>query len=233
MKAPAGRATLVKSVLSAIPIYHLIALQCPKWVIKAIDKIRRGFLWKGHKDVKEGTVLWVGRTQKVCLPFSLGGLGISNLEVMGWSFNLRWLWLKKTQIERLWAVLDVQVHPNVTALFAASVQSVVANGTDTRFWTDCWLHGRRIADWAPTLFVVVNKKVVRSRTVQEAINGSSWVLDIRGNFSPIAFSEFFLIWDLVTRISRSTHLDAFLIRLLFIQVGLRLFYDGHCGFCAD
>jgi hypothetical protein len=40
----AGRLTLVKSVLTSIPIHHLIVLQCPKWVIKAIDKIRRGFL---------------------------------------------------------------------------------------------------------------------------------------------------------------------------------------------
>jgi hypothetical protein len=31
----AGQLTLVKSVLTAIPIYHLIVLQCPKWVIKA------------------------------------------------------------------------------------------------------------------------------------------------------------------------------------------------------
>jgi hypothetical protein len=67
----------------------------------------------------------------------------------------------------------------------------------TKFWTDRWLHGKRITDWAPSLFAAVNKKVVRSRTVQEAINGSSWVLDIRGNFSSMAFSEFFQIWDLV------------------------------------
>lgn len=39
--------------------------------------------------------------QKVCLPLNLGGLGISNLEFMGWSLNLRWLWLKKTQSEML------------------------------------------------------------------------------------------------------------------------------------
>jgi hypothetical protein len=34
----AGRLVLVKVVLTAIPIYHLIALDHPKWVIKAIDK---------------------------------------------------------------------------------------------------------------------------------------------------------------------------------------------------
>jgi hypothetical protein len=195
---PAGRATLVKSVLSAIPVYHLIALQCHKWVIKAIDKIRRGFLWKGRKNIKGGHCL-VG-WQKVCLPLTLGGLGVPNLEVMGWSLNMRWLWLKKTQPERLWAFLDVQVHPNAAALFAASVQSVAGSGTDTKFWTDRWLHGKRIADWAPSLFAAINKKAVRSRTFQEAINGSSWVLDIRGNFSSMVFSEFFQIWDLVREV---------------------------------
>ena len=67
----AGRTTLVKAVLTAIPIYHLIALQCPKWVIKAIDKIWRGFLWKGRKDVKGGhcMVSWA----KVCRPLTLEG----------------------------------------------------------------------------------------------------------------------------------------------------------------
>jgi hypothetical protein len=45
----AGRVTLVKSVLTAIPIYHLIAIQCPKWVIKAVDKIRRGVLVEGKE----------------------------------------------------------------------------------------------------------------------------------------------------------------------------------------
>ncbi|KAL5663394.1 hypothetical protein ACJX0J_023502, partial [Zea mays] len=36
-----------------------------------------------------------------------------------------------------------------------------------------------------------------SRYVQEAINKESWILDIRGNITHIAFSEFFLIRDLM------------------------------------
>jgi hypothetical protein len=40
----AGRETLVKSVLSAQPIYHLTISPAQKWLLKKIDKIRRSFL---------------------------------------------------------------------------------------------------------------------------------------------------------------------------------------------
>jgi hypothetical protein len=45
----AGRATLVKAVLSSSPIYLQIALRCPKWVIKAIEKFCEDFYGKGAK----------------------------------------------------------------------------------------------------------------------------------------------------------------------------------------
>lgn len=48
----AGRLITVKVVLSAIPIYLLIALDMPKWVIKALDKRRREFLWKGQEQAR-------------------------------------------------------------------------------------------------------------------------------------------------------------------------------------
>jgi hypothetical protein len=126
---PAGRATLVKAVLTAVPVYHFIALQCSKWVIKAIDKIRRGFLWKRRKDIKGGHCLM--NWNQVCRPLELGGLAIHNLESLGWVLDMRWLWLKKTQPDRPWSGLDIQVHPNVAAMFAISVVTSVGNGEST------------------------------------------------------------------------------------------------------
>jgi hypothetical protein len=79
----AGRVTMVRFVLSAVPIHLLIAVNVPKWFIKAIDKIRRGFLWKVKDQANGGCCLvaW----EKVMRPLDLGGLGILNLEVMAWA----------------------------------------------------------------------------------------------------------------------------------------------------
>ena len=86
----AGRITMVRFVLSAIPIYSLIAINVPKWFTRAIDKFRREFLWKGREQANGGCCLvsW----EKVMRPLDLGGLGIPNLEVMAWALQARWHW---------------------------------------------------------------------------------------------------------------------------------------------
>jgi hypothetical protein len=53
----AGRLVMVKVVLSSIPVYSMLALDLPKWVTKAINKIRRCFLWKGQEQVHGGHCL--------------------------------------------------------------------------------------------------------------------------------------------------------------------------------
>jgi hypothetical protein len=88
----ASRETLVKSVLISLPIYHMTGIQIPKWVIKRIDRFRRAFLWKGDDpdNVSPGSSLVNWST--VCMPKSLGGLGILDLNKFSRAIRLRWFW---------------------------------------------------------------------------------------------------------------------------------------------
>jgi len=51
---PAGRRELVRSVLSAVPIYLLTSLKPPKQLFKDIDKARWCFLWAGDNEFHGG-----------------------------------------------------------------------------------------------------------------------------------------------------------------------------------
>ncbi|KAM0873929.1 hypothetical protein ACQ4PT_037735 [Festuca glaucescens] len=52
-----GRLELVRTTLSAISIFVMMSLDIPIKTLIAIEKIIRGFLWKGRKDVKGGHCL--------------------------------------------------------------------------------------------------------------------------------------------------------------------------------
>jgi len=97
----AGRGILVKYVLTSMVIYIMLALELPPGVLKAFDNIRRSFLWKGRKDARGGYCLLAW--PKVRRPVFLGGLGISDLQNLGWSLKLRWLWLQKIEPRKAWA----------------------------------------------------------------------------------------------------------------------------------
>lgn len=130
----AGKVTWVRFVLTAIPIYVLIVIDMPKWFIKALNKLRRGFTWKGCEQLNGGACLvaW----EKVQRPLNLGGLGILNLEYMGWALQMRWLWFAKTNANRPWQGLEFKFHPNVVAFFNMATTSQVGNGNTTCFWLD-------------------------------------------------------------------------------------------------
>jgi len=208
-KAPllslAGRVVLVRFVLTAIPIYLLVALKVPKWFIRAIDKIRRGFLWKGRKEANGGCCLvaW----DKVMRPLELGGLGIHNLEIMGWALQMRWLWIEKTKPERSWAGLKIPVHMNTSAMFAISVVTSVGNGENTMFWTDRWIHGCRLQDLAPNVFKSVPPRLRNKRTVAEAFHELTWVADIRGALGWHGLAEYLQLWDMLSNIALNDNTD--------------------------
>ncbi|WVZ88335.1 hypothetical protein U9M48_034869 [Paspalum notatum var. saurae] len=86
----AGRMALVKAALSAILIHTSIALCLSPWMIGAIDKLRRTFIWAGTDSVAGGQckVAW----ETCCRPKELGGLGISDLRRVGIALRVRWVW---------------------------------------------------------------------------------------------------------------------------------------------
>jgi len=201
----AGRAVLVRFVLTAIPIYLLVAIRVPKWFIRAVDKIRRSFLWKGRKEANGGSCLvaW----EKVMRPIDLGGLGIHNLEFMGWALQMRWLWLEKTKPDRPWAGLENPVHPNTTTIFAISIVTTVGNGQNTKFWTDRWLHGSCLEDLAPNVFKSVPLRLRKARTVNEALQNNTWVADIRGPLGWHGHAEYLELWDILNNWNLDTTND--------------------------
>ena len=104
----AGRMVLVQFVLTSMLIYIIMALGLPPWALKAIDKIKRVFLWKGRKDARGGHCLLAW--PKVARPLNLGGLGISNHQNLGWALKLRWLWLQKIEPNKAWTFFPIQAQ---------------------------------------------------------------------------------------------------------------------------
>lgn len=74
-----GKLTLIKSILSSIPIYCMALLVIPRKVSLRLAKIQRNFLWGGGALEKK---LHLVNQAKVCLNKKKGGLGIRNLFVL-------------------------------------------------------------------------------------------------------------------------------------------------------
>ncbi|WVZ85170.1 LOW QUALITY PROTEIN: hypothetical protein U9M48_032120 [Paspalum notatum var. saurae] len=191
----AGRLVVVKAVLTTTLIHQMTALDLPKWVFRAIDKLRRGFLWKGQEQARGGSCLvsWA-RVQR---PLQYGGLGVLDLERMGWALRIRWLWLQKMDSTRPWAGLPIHVPLKARALFDAAVSTTVGNGDSTKFWADRWLQGKTVAEWAPDLFRAIPTKIIKRRTVSQALFNRSWVDDIKGALMVQVITDYLLIWNLV------------------------------------
>jgi hypothetical protein len=188
----AGRRILVQHVLTGMAIYTTMAIDFPKWAIDAIDKIRRGFLWRGRKDAKGGhcMVAW----EKVRRHLHLGGMGISSLPKLCWALRMRWLWLKKIYFSRPWVDLPIQVPSNARS-FSAVLVLVVGNGANTLFWVDKWINGKKVADIAPRLICIIPKRIINKITVQEAMVNRRWIGDIRGALTAGALIDYLHLWE--------------------------------------
>ncbi|WVZ94534.1 hypothetical protein U9M48_040415, partial [Paspalum notatum var. saurae] len=196
----ARRAVLVKATLSAIPVHMAMATCLSSWAIEAIDKLRRSFLWLG------GAVAVVGRCKvawpTICRPIELGGLGISNLHLMGYALHVRWCWLQRTDSSRVWANLPGCDEKMVRDLFRASTEISLGDGSTVLFWVDHWLDGFSMDVLAPNLLRAVPPRF-RSRTIRDGLANRTWISDIRGTLDATMVVEYVEVWERIQTVSLS------------------------------
>lgn len=129
-----GRLIMVKHVLSAMVVFQMISIDQPGWLLKGVDKLRRGFLWEKKEKASGGKCLvnW----SAVCRPLEFGGLGIHNLQMQGTALRMRWLWQLWTDPTKPWKNLPLPIDRMTREMFNASVIFQLGNGAKISFWSD-------------------------------------------------------------------------------------------------
>lgn len=96
-----GRLQLIKSVLSAIPVYFMMSFQLPNWVILKIDRLCRQFLWGRSNSERRGVHLinW----EAVTTPVKWGGFGVIDLRLQNRALLMQWQWKLHQNEESLWS----------------------------------------------------------------------------------------------------------------------------------
>lgn len=95
----AGRITLTKSVLQAMPSYVMQTGSLPKSICDEVDKICRSFVWgNSEQRRKVHLVSW----DTVCNVKKGGGLGLRKTRDVNQAYMMRASWRLCTQSQSLW-----------------------------------------------------------------------------------------------------------------------------------
>jgi hypothetical protein len=72
-----GRVAFVQAIMMASVVYQFMVFDVDPWFFKALDRLRREFLWAGKRDARGGCCLVAWHS--ICQPKALGGLGFHDL----------------------------------------------------------------------------------------------------------------------------------------------------------
>jgi hypothetical protein len=159
-----GRLVLLKSVLSALPIYFLSFFKAPSGIISQLESLFKKFLWGGSEEAKK--IHWV-KWEKITKPKERGGLGVMDLRVFNIALLGKWWWRIRNEKESLWfKVLEQKYGVNLEEMnrcssqwwrdltsikkfqghggvdwFEENIRRDVGDGNSTSFWKDPWVEG--------------------------------------------------------------------------------------------
>ncbi|XP_018488051.2 uncharacterized protein LOC108858662 [Raphanus sativus] len=154
----AGKLTMLKAVLTAIPTYSMSCFQLPVSLCKRIQSTLTQFWWNSTSGKKK--MCWVA-WQKLTKPKAAGGLGLRDIQMFNQALLAKVAWRILTSPGCLLvrvlrgkychkkSFLDVQV-PSVCSygwrsilhgrdLLKDNLGKAIENGQDTRVWKDPWI----------------------------------------------------------------------------------------------
>ncbi|GLT42706.1 hypothetical protein SLA2020_166920 [Shorea laevis] len=100
MLSRAGRVTLVKSVLSAIPNYYMQGSYLPEATHKELDSLSRQIIWGSTTGKRKANLVsW----DRLAQPKSTGGLGIKSSKEANQASMAKAPWRLLTKKEKLWS----------------------------------------------------------------------------------------------------------------------------------
>ena len=110
MLSPAGRLTLISSILSNLSIYYLSVFKIPVSVSKRLQSLLTHFWWAGTRNRK--TIHWCSKIT-LGIAKSKGGLGIRNLQCLNKALLAKqaWKFLKEPSFKKSAHLVHIRFRP--------------------------------------------------------------------------------------------------------------------------
>lgn len=223
----AGRLTLIKSVLLAMPVYWAALTWVPKGILRKINRICSRFLWAGSKE--ESVLPWVA-WDKIARPKEWGGWGIKNLTDFstslaaksGWRIiKMENLWTKvvkrkyidPTPLEE-WIRKESKKEKNGSVVWKATVEAFkvieqglawqIGNGENLKIGKDPWVGCNEKYALSPGLIRHLESKGIRHLSQVEKIGfstiwGQAWKSGEELGLRPAWWNEWKVFTEELTR----------------------------------
>ncbi|PNX97917.1 ribonuclease H [Trifolium pratense] len=175
----AGRVTLAKSVLEAIPIYPMMTTRIPKTCLSDIQRIQRSFIWG---DTENGRKFHAVSWERVTTPKWMGGLGLRNLEYMNLACLIKLGWKIFSGADDYWCRIMRGKYKNDEARTTDSNLWKVIAGLKHHVWNNCkWIigDGKDIDAWKH-VWIEENLILEQHTSIPQDLQGAR-VCDLVGN----------------------------------------------------
>ena len=162
----AGRAVLIKSVMSAIPNHIMQGVALPTHICDKLDKVNWDFLWGSTSEKRK---LHLVGWSKIVKPKEDGGLGIQVAKAKNLALLAKLNWRMYQEKDALWAQVILKKYCSLSrvrardsdalpsspnwktikvgfTIFSSGICWCVGTGARTKVWLDRWLKGESLRE---------------------------------------------------------------------------------------